>query len=169
MMSTIFLYLALLLTNTQTESVEGVWITQDDETGKKKSEVLLYKENGKIYGKIINLLLPEDQGKLCENCKGENKNKPIVGLVIVNDLTLENDSWEDGTILDPKSGKVYDCYLTLEEENTLKVRGYLASLYWDERKYGLVNPHSFYLAIRRYKSSIKFRNLLYNFSIFAFN
>ena len=125
MMSTIFLYLALLLTYTQTDSVEGVWITQDDETGKKKSEVLLYKENGKLYGKIINLLLPEDQGKLCENCKGENKNKPIVGLVIVNDLTLENDSWEDGTILDPKSGKVYDCYLTLEEENTLKVRGYL--------------------------------------------
>jgi len=27
--------------------------------------------------------------------------------------------------LDPKSGKVYDCYLTLEAEDKLKVRGFL--------------------------------------------
>ena len=39
-------------------SVEGVWITQDYETGQKKSEVLLYQENGKLYGKILKLLLP---------------------------------------------------------------------------------------------------------------
>jgi uncharacterized protein (DUF2147 family) len=105
--------------------VEGLWITQDDETGKEKSEVLLYVEDGKLYGKIIRLLLPEDQGKRCEKCKGENKNKPIAGLVIVKDLSLEKDTWEDGTIMDPKSGKVYDCYLSLESPNVLKVRGFL--------------------------------------------
>ena len=32
---------------------------------------------------------------------------------------------EGGTIMDPKSGKVYDCYLNLEDPNTLKVRGFL--------------------------------------------
>ena len=109
----------------QPTSVEGLWISQDDETGKEKSEVLLYVEDGKLYGKIIRLLLPEDQGKRCEKCKGENKNKPIAGLVIVKDLSLEKDTWEDGTIMDPKSGKVYDCYLNLESPNVLKVRGFL--------------------------------------------
>jgi len=109
----------------QPTSVEGLWITQDDETGKEKSEVLLYVEDGKLYGKIIRLLLPEDQGKRCEKCKGENKYKPIAGLVIVKDLSLEKDTWEDGTIMDPKSGKVYDCYLSLESPNVLKVRGFL--------------------------------------------
>lgn len=109
----------------QPTSVEGLWISQDDETGKEKSEVLLYVEDGKLYGKIIRLLLPEDQGKRCEKCKGENKNKPIAGLVIVKDLSLEKDTWEDGTIMDPKSGKVYDCYLSLEAPNVLKVRGFL--------------------------------------------
>ena len=109
----------------QPTSVEGLWISQDDETGKEKSEVLLYVEDGKLYGKIIRLLLPEDQGKRCEKCKGENKNKPIAGLVIVKDLSLEKDTWEDGTIMDPKSGKVYDCYLSLESPNVLKVRGFL--------------------------------------------
>lgn len=119
------LLFALFSNFTQPTTVEGLWITQDDETGKKKSEVLIYQENGKLYGKIVRLLLPEDQGKLCEKCKGSEKNKPIAGLVIVKDLILEDDTWEDGTIMDPKSGKVYDCYLNLEDANTLKVRGFL--------------------------------------------
>lgn len=115
----------VMLNSIQPLSVEGVWITQDDESGQKKSEVLLYQENGKLYGKILKLLLPADKGKLCKECKGDDQNKPIEGLIIVNDLIFEDESWEDGTILDPKSGKVYDCYLTLEDENNLKVRGFL--------------------------------------------
>ena len=122
-------YLALIIVlftySAQSNSLEGIWITKDDVTGREKSEVLLYKDNGKLYGKIINLLLPEDKGKLCTKCKGEYKNKPIEGMIILNDLILEDGIWEDGTIIDPKSGKIYDCYLSLEKQNTLKVRGYL--------------------------------------------
>ena len=121
----IHLLIYFSLTLLQPMSVEGLWITQDDESGKQKSEVLIYKENGKLYGKIVRLLLPEDQGKICVNCKGKDKGKPIVGLVIVNNLIWEGESWEDGTILDPKSGKLYDCYITLEDNNNLKVRGFL--------------------------------------------
>lgn len=109
----------------QADSIEGIWVTQDDETGKQKSEVLIYKENGKFFGKITKLLLPEDEGKKCVNCKGENKDQPIEGMVIINDLQLDDETWEDGTILDPKSGKVYDCLIGFEDSNTLKVRGYL--------------------------------------------
>lgn len=119
------LVIALISYLFQPTSVEGLWITQDDETGKKKSEVLLYKEDGKLYGKIVRLLLPEDQGKRCENCKGDDKNQPIEGLVIVKDLVIEDQVWEEGTIMDPKSGKVYDCFLSLEDSKTLKVRGFL--------------------------------------------
>ena len=86
--------------------VEGLWVTQDDETKKEKSEVLLYQKDGKLYGKIIRLLLPEDQGKLCKECKGDEKNKPIAGITIVKDLILDDNVWEGGTIMDPKSGKV---------------------------------------------------------------
>ena len=109
----------------QTDSIEGTWITTDDETGSQKSEVLIFKENGKLYGKITKLLLPEDQGKKCINCKGKNKDQSIVGMLIINDLQLDDYSWEDGTILDPKSGKVYDCNIEFEDNNTLKVRGYI--------------------------------------------
>jgi len=121
----IFLFTYFLFNSYQKNEIEGVWITQDDETGKKKSEVLLYKNEGKLYGKILNLLLEEDKGKLCVNCKGENKNLAIEGMVIVEGLELNGKTWEEGTILDPKSGKTYSCYITFENDNTLKVRGYI--------------------------------------------
>ena len=121
----IILFTYMLVNSYQTNQIEGVWITQDDETGKKKSEVLLYKNEGKLYGKILNLLLEEDKGKLCVNCKGENKNLAIKGMVIVEGLELNGKTWEEGTILDPKSGKTYSCYITFENDNTLKVRGYI--------------------------------------------
>jgi uncharacterized protein (DUF2147 family) len=123
LLNTLILFVMSL--TTQINTIEGTWITQDDETGRKKSEVLIYKENGKLYGKITKLLLPEDEGKKCINCKGKNKNQPIEGMVIIKDLELEDDTWEDGTILDPKSGKVYDCYIGFQDSNTLKVRGFL--------------------------------------------
>ena len=121
----VILFVYILINSFQSNEIEDVWITQDDETGKKKSEVLLYKNNGKLYGKIINLLLEEDKGKLCVNCKGENKNLPIEGMVIVEGLKLKGKTWEEGTILDPKSGKTYSCYITFDDDNTLKVRGYI--------------------------------------------
>ena len=125
MIFNVILFLYVLISSVQINEIEGIWITQDDETGKKKSEVLLYKSEGKLYGKILNLLLEEDKSKLCVNCKGENKNLPIQGMVIVKDLKIIDKSWEGGTILDPKSGKTYSCYITYEGENTLKVRGYI--------------------------------------------
>ena len=121
----VILFVYIIINSFQSNEIEDVWITQDDETGKKKSEVLLYKNNGKLYGKIINLLLEEDKGKLCVNCKGENKNLPIEGMVIVEGLKLNGKTWEEGTILDPKSGKTYSCYITFDDDNTLKVRGYI--------------------------------------------
>ena len=97
----------------------------DDETGVKKSEITLYVENGKLYGKIERLLLPEDQGKVCEKCKGKEKNQPIEGLIIVKGLVKDGEVWTDGKILDPANGKSYDCTIKLDDSNTLNVRGYL--------------------------------------------
>ena len=124
-MKVTFLILLFHLFNPQGDSIEGVWVTQDDATGVKKSEVTIYWENNKLYGKITKLLLPEDQGKKCVECKGEDRGKPIEGMSIVRDLVYVDDNFEDGTIMDPKSGKVYDCYIVMEDDNTLRVRGFL--------------------------------------------
>jgi uncharacterized protein (DUF2147 family) len=105
--------------------VEGTWVNIDDETGQAKSEIELYVEQGKLYGRVLRLLLPEDQGKKCVNCKGKDQNKPIEGLLIVRGLSRENADWTDGKIMDPANGKSYDCTIRLEDPNTLNVRGFL--------------------------------------------
>lgn len=121
-MYTLLLSLFLLL---QTPSVEGTWVNIDDETGVAKSEIELYVEEGKLYGRVLRLLLPEDQGKKCVNCKGSDKNKPIEGLLIVRGLSRDDAAWTDGKIMDPANGKSYDCTIRLEDPNTLNVRGFL--------------------------------------------
>ena len=109
----------------QNPSVEGTWINIDDETGVKKSEITLYVEDGKLYGRIERLLLPEDQGKICSNCRGKDKDQPIEGLIIVKGLSKDGNQWTAGDILDPANGKSYDCTIKLDDANTLNVRGFL--------------------------------------------
>ncbi|WP_298118929.1 DUF2147 domain-containing protein [Flavobacterium sp.] len=109
----------------QSQSVLGIWKTYDDETGKEKSIVEIYEENGKIYGKIIELLEKENKGKKCIKCNGTDKDKPILGMVIIRGLSKDGDEYNDGKILDPKSGKIYKCSLSLESKDKLTVRGYV--------------------------------------------
>ena len=113
------------------DSPVGTWKTVDDKTGKVKSEVQLYEQGGKLYGKITALTDPTDkQGKprVCSECKGVDKDKSIVGLVIVKDLSLSKDRYKGGTILDPEDGKVYKAELWMEG-GKLKVRGYFGVFY----------------------------------------
>lgn len=106
-------------------SVIGKWKTIDDETGKAISVVEIYEKNGKIYGKVVDILNPKDKGKTCVNCSGEDKNKPLLGLVVIKGLTKEGDEYTNGKILDPKHGKLYKCYISCEGPDKLKVRGYI--------------------------------------------
>ena len=117
-------FVLFAITISFSQSPIGVWKTVDDKSGKTRSKVEIYESEGKIYGKITDLLLkPNDT--LCEECTGKLKNKPVVGLVIINDMTTYKDYWKNGTILDPESGSTYGCSIWFEEgkSDVLKVRG----------------------------------------------
>lgn len=106
------------------QSIVGQWETYDDKTKAKKGLIEIYQSGNKYYGKIV-LSYTGKKGAVCEKCPGEKKNKPIAGLVIIENLVEDGDEYNNGTILDPESGDVYSCYLALENVNKLKVRGYL--------------------------------------------
>ena len=91
------------------QTCSGKWITIDDETGKKKSIVELYKADGKLYGKILYLFPREgrEPNPKCTKCTDDRKNKPLVGLQIVRNLKWDGEEWYGGTIVDPENGKVY--------------------------------------------------------------
>ncbi len=119
----------------------GIWKTMDDETGQPKSHVELYLRNGKLHGKIVRLLQkPADT--LCEKCKGDKKNKPVLGMVIVENLAQEDGVWKGGNILDPESGNTYACSIWLENGN-LRVRGkHWTGLYRTQTWYRLPESNS---------------------------
>ena len=109
----------------QGNSVIGKWKTIDDETGKPKSIVEIYERSGKIYGKVVDILDAEKKKNLCTKCPGEDKNKPVMGLVIIKGLTKDGNEYSSGKILDPVTGKTYKCFLALEGSDQLKVRGFI--------------------------------------------
>ena len=124
----------------QNKSVLGKWKTIDDETGEAKSVVEIYEKSGKIYGKVVEILDVIHKNNLCKNCSDEDANKPILGLTVIKGLTRDGKEYNSGKILDPKSGKLYQCFITLEGNEKLKVRGYIGisllgrTQYWQRVK-----------------------------------
>ena len=122
-----FLYTFLFLTAglyAFAQSPVGTWKTIDDNSGEARSHVEIYEQNGQFFGKISKLLKSEP-GVVCDECKGDKKDKPVLGLVIIENLQANKDYWKGGTILDPESGNDYNCSIWFEDGNTevLKVRG----------------------------------------------
>lgn len=117
--------LLLFTVTANAQSVLGKWKTFDDKTGDAKSIVEITERNGKIYGKVIELLNPEMKNMKCKDCPGDDKGKPVVGIEVLKGLSKNGDKYDDGKILDPSSGKVYKCNIQLDGKNTLKVRGYI--------------------------------------------
>lgn len=125
-MKKILFFLLLLLTSiSYSQSILGKWKSIDEKTNKAESIIEIYKENGKFYGKIVQILDSTKKDAICENCKGKNKNKPIIGLVIIDGLKKDGNEWSGGKVLDPKNGKKYKCFITLKDQNTMKLRGYI--------------------------------------------
>lgn len=107
------------------QSIDGLWTTIDDATGKKRAIIRLHESGNQVSGQIVKVFpQPGDTG-ICSKCPGNFKNKPIQGLGIVWGLKKQgNNEWVGGHILDPKNGKVYRVKMTLEG-NRLQVRGYV--------------------------------------------
>jgi uncharacterized protein (DUF2147 family) len=107
------------------QTIFGKWKTVDDETGIENGIVEIYEKAGKVYGRIIEILEKEKKHFKCEMCEGEDKNKPVLGLVIIKGLKKKGDFFEGGKITDPKNGKSYHCKMNLEGKDKLIVRGYI--------------------------------------------
>lgn len=107
------------------QSILGKWKTIDDLSGKEKGIVEIYEKKGVYYARILEILEPENKHRKCSLCHGEDKDKPLLGLVIISGLKKDGSEYSGGKVLDPKNGKYYKCYIELEEPDKLKVRGYI--------------------------------------------
>ena len=118
------------------EPIVGTWVTVADEgkdKGKQTSYIEMFEKDGLFFGRITKLLLPPDANNpkdLCIKCSGDLKNKPMVGMVIVENMKKTGKidpklgmEYSGGTILDPDEGKTYQCRMWLKGD-VLTARGY---------------------------------------------
>ncbi len=109
------------------QAEEGVWETFDNKRNKPMSHVQIYKKDGKLYGKVVKVL--DESYAVCTRCSGEDKDKPVVGLMVIRGLEKSGNKWEkDDGILDPISGFIIDGELWMDGPDKLKVKGSLAFL-----------------------------------------
>lgn len=119
----------------QSQSIVGRWKTIDDETGKARSVVNIYERNGKYYGKIESIITQpgEDPDPICDACDEDDPryNQKVIGMEIIKDMEFDRseNEYNEGTILDPENGSVYDCKLWVGDDGNLRVRGYVMFFY----------------------------------------
>ena len=125
-----FMFIAATGLYAQAGSAVGHWLTEDGE-----SQVEIYRITGnKFNGRIVWLEEPlNDEGKPKVDDKNPDRalrDRPTMGLEILKDFTFNSSKqeWEKGTIYDPKSGRTYDCYMWLDGNNTLKLKGFVLGM-----------------------------------------
>jgi uncharacterized protein (DUF2147 family) len=104
----------------------GLWKTIDDKTHQARGTIRVYEENGEWFGRIESTFNPAEQNELCNKCSGPRKDHPVIGMVVMRGLTRHGSEYSGGEILDPETGFVYRCRLTISSDgNRLLVRGYV--------------------------------------------
>ncbi len=115
----------------EANKIVGIWWNEE-----KTSKIKVEKKDGKYIGTIV-YMIPEkyengEPPKDDENPDEALRSRSLVGLRILEGLNFDakEKEWVDGTIYDPKSGKTYDCYVWLESNDLMKLKGYVAGIRW---------------------------------------
>jgi len=84
---------------------------------------------GMYVGRIVKMFPKRGENPAdwrCTQCKGDQKNAPVLGLTLIKGMRRNGLTYQDGTILDPRDGSVYNALMALSPDNRqLTVRGYL--------------------------------------------
>jgi uncharacterized protein (DUF2147 family) len=114
------------------QDVFGKWKTIDDRNGVEKAIIEIYEKEGLLQGKVVEILEEGKKNAKCEKCDGNRKDKPILGMKIIEDASEHADGvWKGKTLFDPEQAMTFRCRIWLNPHNPdeLMVRGYLAFIY----------------------------------------
>ncbi len=96
--------------------VLGKWRMVDKKTGVALSIAQLYVIDNKVFGTIERMLRESERDDVCYECKGDDKNKKIEGMIIIKGLQFIGGKYSGGTLTNIKTGEVTDCQIWTDEE-----------------------------------------------------
>lgn len=106
------------------DDIVGYWLSE-----KGTGVVEVYKNGNDYEGKLVWIKDIHD-GKVKDKFDDKNpdeqlKTRSLMGLKMLHGFNFDDQEWKDGKIYDPESGKTYSAFMKLENENKLKLRGYI--------------------------------------------
>jgi len=107
---------------------EGIWVTQNEQTGRLESLVEIRKDNDRLSGRIVEIFPGGGLGEnpVCEKCPKEWLGQPILGMVFMWGFREKGDKWVDGRVLDSRDGHIYRSELSLTKDGkTLRLFGFV--------------------------------------------
>ena len=107
----------------------GSWKIMDPKTHEPRTIIQIREQGDNLVGKIQKIFFQngESSNDLCQRCKGEMRNQPVLGLDFMWGFKKHGATWKNGRILDPSTGKIYKSRLqVVDGGKALKVRGYIA-------------------------------------------
>ncbi len=113
-------------------NILGAWQAPDYATSKMRYVVTFKDHYGLFEGRISKVLVDgkEVSNPICDQCVGDLKNKSLLNVRIIYSLKRNGSHYEDGYLLDPLSGSVYDCQVWDKNAGAkLLVRAYKGFFY----------------------------------------
>ena len=87
----------------------GMW-AQVCPDGRVGGWFLIFENSSGLYeGGIAKMFLKpgENPNPICTHCTGDQKNQPSLGLIIIKGMHRDSLTYENGIILDPRDGHVF--------------------------------------------------------------
>ena len=131
LMLVVWLVFPSLLFAMHGDDILGEWVTEGGD-----SRVEIFKKDHRYFGKIVAIKPPnylpgeingmDGKPRLDSNNQNDSlRSRPLVGIELMKNFRFDDDKWVGGKIYDPENGKTYKCKISLAEDGTLHVRGYV--------------------------------------------
>lgn len=130
-LSVVLLILPTMGHGVQGDDILGEWVVEGG-----LAIIEIAKKDDRYFGAIVALkepnYLPSEREELAgtprldlNNQSESLRSRPLMGMELMSGFRFSEGEWVDGEIYDPENGSTYSCKISLAEDGTLHVRGYV--------------------------------------------